>query len=226
MNVIQQIDAEHMAEIEAKRSLPEFSPGDTIRVNVRVSEGARTRIQAYEGLCIARSGGGIQESFTVRKISYGEGVERVFPFFSPVIEGVEVIRRGKVRRAKLYYLRERQGKAARIPEATNVRAKRLNEEQKKLAAKTSKGKGKAKKPSELDQVVKEAEVIETEAVEENTSPEVVENEATEVASNSETKTKNNETEAEKVEPESEETEKVAAKSDKEAEADSDQKEEK
>lgn len=128
MNIIEQLNAEEMAKIEAVRKLPEFSPGDTIKVNVRVTEGNRTRTQAYEGVCIARSGGGINESFTVRKISYGEGVERVFPVFSPMIEGVEVVRRGKVRRAKLYYLRDRRGKSARIVEATNARAKRLNEE--------------------------------------------------------------------------------------------------
>ena len=181
MNVIQQIDAEHMAEVSAKRDLPEFSPGDTVRVNVRVSEGARTRVQAYEGLCIARSGGGIRESFTVRKISYGEGVERVFPFYSPIIEGVEVIRRGKVRRAKLYYLRDLQGKAARIPEATNVRAKRLNEEQKSIAAKATKSK--SKKSSKSEQDVAETEVIENETIDvttqEDAVPEAVENEVTE-----------------------------------------------
>ncbi len=134
MNIIEQLDAEEMARIEEKRTLPEFSPGDTVRVLVRVTEGTRTRVQAYEGVCIARSGGGINENFTVRKISYGEGVERVFPIFSPMLEGMEVIRRGKVRRAKLYYLRERRGKAARIVEATNVRAKRLNEETRAIAA--------------------------------------------------------------------------------------------
>ncbi|SUB03093.1 RRP-L19 [Pannonibacter phragmitetus] len=128
MNLIEQLNAEEKAKIEAVRKLPEFSPGDTIKVNVKVTEGSRTRTQAYEGVCIARSGGGINESFTVRKISYGEGVERVFPACSPMIEGVEVVRRGKVRRAKLYYLRDRRGKSARIVEATNVRAKRLNEE--------------------------------------------------------------------------------------------------
>ncbi|SHM92803.1 50S ribosomal protein L19 [Roseibium suaedae] len=127
MNIIEQLNAEEMAKIEAARKLPEFSPGDTVKVNVKVTEGNRTRTQAYEGVCIARSGGGINESFTVRKISYGEGVERVFPVFSPMIEGVEVVRRGKVRRAKLYYLRDRRGKSARIVEATNARAKRLNE---------------------------------------------------------------------------------------------------
>ncbi len=128
MNIIEQLDAEEMAKIEGQRKLPEFSPGDTVRVLVKVTEGNRTRTQAYEGVCIARSGGGINESFTVRKISYGEGVERVFPLFSPMLEGVEVVRRGKVRRAKLYYLRDRRGKSARIVEATNARAKRLNEE--------------------------------------------------------------------------------------------------
>ncbi|WP_153771615.1 50S ribosomal protein L19 [Labrenzia sp. CE80] len=127
MNIIEQLNAEEMAKIEEKRKLPEFSPGDTIKVNVRVTEGTRTRTQAYEGVCISRSGGGINESFTVRKISYGEGVERVFPIYSPMLEGVEVVRRGKVRRAKLYYLRDRRGKSARIVEATNARAKRLNE---------------------------------------------------------------------------------------------------
>ena len=123
MNIIQQLEAEQAAKIEAKRQLPEFSPGDTVRVNVRVTEGTRTRVQAYEGVCIARSGGGINESFTVRKISYGEGVERVFPVYSPLVESVEVVRRGKVRRAKLYYLRDRRGKSARIVEKTNYREK-------------------------------------------------------------------------------------------------------
>ena len=204
MNVIQQIDAEHMAEISAKRDLPEFSPGDTVRVNVRVSEGARTRLQAYEGLCIARSGGGIRESFTVRKISYGEGVERVFPFYSPIIEGVEVIRRGKVRRAKLYYLRDRQGKSARIPEATNVRAKRLNEEQKSIAAKTTKSKSKKSIKSEED--VKETDVIENEAIDvttqENATSEVSEKEGTEAVV-TETEVESKVTEVTETKPEAE-----------------------
>src|ERR1700754_2144668 len=116
MNIIQQLEAEQAAKIEAKRTLPEFSPGDTVRVNVKVTEGTRTRVQAYEGVCIARSGGGLQENFTVRKISYGDCVERVFPVYSPMIDSVKVVRRGKVRRAKLYYLRDRRGKSARIAE--------------------------------------------------------------------------------------------------------------
>ena len=134
MNIIQELETEQMAAITEKRTLPEFSPGDTLRVNVRVTEGNRTRVQAYEGVCIARSGGGLNESFTVRKISYGEGVERVFPVFSPMIESVDVVRRGKVRRAKLYYLRGRRGKSARITEATNVRTRRLIDAEKKAAS--------------------------------------------------------------------------------------------
>jgi large subunit ribosomal protein L19 len=116
VNIIETLEAEQAAKLGASRKIPEFSPGDTIVVNVKVSEGERTRVQAYEGVCIARSGGGLQESFTVRKISYGEGVERVFPVYSPVIDSIKVVRRGKVRRAKLYYLRDRRGKSARIAE--------------------------------------------------------------------------------------------------------------
>ena len=134
MNLIQELENEQMAAIEEKRSVPEFAPGDTVRVNVRVTEGTRTRVQAYEGVCIARSGGGINESFTVRKISYGEGVERVFPVYSPLVEGVEVVRRGKVRRAKLYYLRNRRGKSARISENTGTRAKKLNDAERQAIA--------------------------------------------------------------------------------------------
>ena len=121
MDIIRQLDAEQQAKIEAKRTLPDFKPGDTVRVNVRVTEGTRTRVQAYEGVCIARSGAGLNENFTVRKISYGEGVERVFPVYSPLVEGVELVRRGKVRRAKLYYLRGLTGKAARIAEKKDTR---------------------------------------------------------------------------------------------------------
>jgi large subunit ribosomal protein L19 len=116
MDIIQQLDQEQAARLAAARPIPDFQPGDTLQVNVKVVEGERSRVQAYEGVCIARSGGGIQESFTVRKISYGEGVERVFPVYSPLIESIKVVRRGKVRRAKLYYLRDRRGKSARIAE--------------------------------------------------------------------------------------------------------------
>ena len=115
MNVIEQIEAEHAAQLPGAK-IPQFQPGDTVVVNVKVAEGERTRVQAYEGVCIARSGHGLNENFTVRKISYGEGVERVFPVYSPMIDSVKVLRRGKVRRAKLYYLRGRRGKSARITE--------------------------------------------------------------------------------------------------------------
>lgn len=116
MNIIEQLEKEQAAAVAAKRAVPEFGPGDTVVVNVKVVEGDRTRVQAYEGVCIARSGGGLNENFTVRKISYGEGVERVFPVYSPLIDSIKVVRRGKVRRAKLYYLRGRTGKSARIAE--------------------------------------------------------------------------------------------------------------
>ncbi len=123
MNIIEQLDQEQAEALAAARPIPEFAPGDTVRVNVKVKEGSRERVQAYEGVCIARSGGGLHESFTVRKISYGEGVERVFPVYSPLIESIEVVRRGKVRRAKLYYLRGRRGKSARIAERQDHRQK-------------------------------------------------------------------------------------------------------
>ena len=116
MNIIQQLEHEQAEKIAAKRKIPDFAPGDTVVVAVRVTEGTRSRIQNYEGVVIARSGGGLNENFTVRKISYGEGVERVFPMYSPIVEGVKVLRRGKVRRAKLYYLRGLTGKRARITE--------------------------------------------------------------------------------------------------------------
>jgi large subunit ribosomal protein L19 len=116
MNVIQELEKEEADRLLALRKIPDFQPGDTLRVNVKIKEGERERVQAYEGVCIARSGGGLQENFTVRKISFGEGVERVFPIMSPMIESIEVKRRGVVRRAKLYYLRDRRGKSARIAE--------------------------------------------------------------------------------------------------------------
>ena len=143
LSIIQQIERDQIRAVTAQRMVPEFSPGDTVRVMVKVVEVAEAdpkdkkraktaepkttvRLQAYEGVVMARSGSGLNESFTVRKISYGEGVERVFPIYSPYIAGIEVLRRGKVRRAKLYYLRGRRGKAARIFERTDARAKRLN----------------------------------------------------------------------------------------------------
>jgi large subunit ribosomal protein L19 len=121
VNIIEQLEKEQLEIVAAMRPVPVFQPGDTVKVSVKVVEGTRSRVQAYEGVCIARSGGGLSESFTVRKISYGEGVERVFPVYSPLIAAIEVVRRGKVRRAKLYYLRDRRGKAARIVERVEPR---------------------------------------------------------------------------------------------------------
>ena len=116
MNILQQIEHDQMAELAAKRAVPDFSTGDTLRVHVKVAEGDRARTQAYEGVCVARKNAGVNSNFTVRKISFGEGVERVFPLYAPVLEKIEVVRRGRVRRAKLYYLRDRRGRAARIAE--------------------------------------------------------------------------------------------------------------
>jgi large subunit ribosomal protein L19 len=116
MNLLKQIEKEQMAKLSEGKQTPDFQPGDTLIVNVKIVEGERARVQAYEGVCIGRAGSGLNENFTVRKISYGEGVERVFPLYSPMIDSIEVVRRGKVRRAKLYYLRGRRGKSARIIE--------------------------------------------------------------------------------------------------------------
>jgi large subunit ribosomal protein L19 len=119
MNLLKQLEQEQITKLTANKEIPDFGPGDTVIVNVKVVEGERSRVQAYEGVCIARSGGGINESFTVRKISYGEGVERVFPLYSPMVDSIKVVRRGKVRRAKLYYLRGLRGKKARIAEGAH-----------------------------------------------------------------------------------------------------------
>ena len=125
MNVIDKIEKDQMEKISAERILPEFGAGDTLKVDVKIVEGDKERVQAFEGICIARSGGGLNENFTVRKISYGEGVERIFPIFSPKIAGITVLKRGKVRRAKLYYLRDRRGKSARIVEKIQVSKKEV-----------------------------------------------------------------------------------------------------
>jgi large subunit ribosomal protein L19 len=121
MNLIKQLEKEQMAKLSAGKNMPEFGPGDTVLVNYKVVEGERSRVQAYEGVCIGRAGAGLNENFTVRKISYGEGVERVFPLYSPMIDSIQVVRRGSVRRAKLYYLRGRRGKSARITEKQDHR---------------------------------------------------------------------------------------------------------
>jgi large subunit ribosomal protein L19 len=119
MNLIQTLEKEQMQRLSAGKEFPDFEPGDTVLVNVKVTEGDKSRVQAYEGVCIARAGAGLNQNFTVRKISYGEGVERVFPLYSPAIDSIKLVRRGKVRRAKLYYLRGRRGKAARITEGSS-----------------------------------------------------------------------------------------------------------
>ena len=137
MNIIEKIEKEQLEKLSSGKHIPDFNPGDTIKVDVKVVEGTRERIQAFEGVCIARGGKGINDSFTVRKISYGEGVERVFPLFSPKISSITLVRKGKVRRAKLYYLRDRRGKAARIVEKIEVK-KKTNE--KKDVASVSKDK--------------------------------------------------------------------------------------
>jgi large subunit ribosomal protein L19 len=116
MNLLKEIENEQMAKLSAGKEIPDFQPGDTVIVNVKILEGERSRVQAYEGVCIGRAGAGLNENFTVRKISYGEGVERVFPLYSPMLDSIKVVRRGKVRRAKLYYLRGLRGKSARIVE--------------------------------------------------------------------------------------------------------------
>jgi large subunit ribosomal protein L19 len=142
MNIIAELEAEQVAKLLAGKTIPPFQPGDTVVVNVKVTEGERTRVQAYEGVCIARNGGGLNESFTVRKISYGEGVERVFPVYSPNIDSIKVVRRGKVRRAKLYYLRDRRGKSARIAEKMESpaakAAREVTQKATKAAAKAAK----------------------------------------------------------------------------------------
>ena len=149
MDLIQELDKEQLEKLSAGKTIPDFGPGDTVVVNVKVVEGERSRVQAYEGVCIGRNGGGIHESFTVRKISYGEGVERVFPIYSPMIDSIKLVRRGKVRRAKLYYLRDRRGKSARIVEATNVRARKLNDEARQVAV-AERDRAKAEKQAAKD----------------------------------------------------------------------------
>ena len=155
MNIIQQLEQEQIARLSADRQVPYFSPGDTVRVKVKVVEGSRERVQAFEGVCIARRNRGLNSSFTVRKISYGEGVERVFPLYSPNVSAIEIVRRGDVRRAKLYYLRALRGKRARISEKTDGFAAKVAQEErdaatreKQDAAARSKGKAAAAAASE------------------------------------------------------------------------------
>jgi len=148
MNIIEQLEKEQIAQLTEAKAVPQFAPGDTVKVNVKVVEGGRERVQAYEGVCIARKNDGLNSSFVVRKISYGEGVERVFPLYSPNIASIEVIRRGDVRRAKLYYLRDRRGKSARIAEQTTGYAAKISAaEREAIAAGKSAAKAEAKAAS-------------------------------------------------------------------------------
>jgi len=145
MNVISELENEQVEQLTAERGLPPFGPGDTICVNVKVVEGERERVQAFEGVCIGRKNAGLNSAFTVRKLSYGEGVERVFPLYSPTIDSIDIIRRGDVRRAKLYYLRGRTGKSARIAEQTDGHKAKLNAEDRQAAEAAKKQSGKSRK---------------------------------------------------------------------------------
>ena len=145
MNVIQELEKEQIEKLSADRDIPQFAPGDTLRVNVKVVEGSRERVQAFEGVCIGRKNAGLNSAFTVRKLSYGEGVERVFPLYSPTIDSIQVVRRGDVRRAKLYYLRGRTGKSARIAEQTDGFKAKLSAEERRAAEEVKKGGRKAAK---------------------------------------------------------------------------------
>lgn len=163
MNTLQKFEAKELQKLQETKSIPEFSPGDTLKVNVRVKEGTRERIQAYEGVCIARKGSGINQNFTVRKISYGEGVERVFPLWSSRIDSIEVVRKGSVRRAKLYYLRDLRGKSARIVERTSghgidttvdQEAEAMTQTQKRAQKKAAKDAKRAEARKEQDALLK------------------------------------------------------------------------
>ena len=145
MNVISELENEEIAKLAADGEIPPFAPGDTLRVNVKVVEGSRERVQAFEGVCIARKNAGVNSAFTVRKLSYGEGVERVFPLFSPSIDSIDVVRRGDVRRAKLYYLRGRTGKSARIAEQTDGFKAKLNAQDRQAAEDAKRESGKPRK---------------------------------------------------------------------------------
>ena len=174
MNTIQEIEKEQIEKLTADRKIPKFNSGDTMRVNVKVVEGTRERVQAFEGMCISRKNDGLHSSFTVRKISYGEGVERVFQLYSPNLDSIEVIRRGDVRRAKLYYLRGRQGKRARIAERTDGYAAKLSQADRDQVA-ADKATASAKPAKEVaEEVVEEAVEAVEEVVETTDSPEVTE----------------------------------------------------
>ena len=161
MNVLQKFEAKELEKLKENKSVPEFSAGDTVKVNVRIKEGTRERIQAYEGVCISRSGSGINANFTVRKISYGEGVERVFPLWSSRIDSIEVVRKGSVRRAKLYYLRDRRGKSARISERTTGHGfdATVDEAEEKLTQTQKRAQKKAAKDAKRAEARKEQDAL-------------------------------------------------------------------
>ena len=154
MNIIQELEKEQIAKLTEGKAIPEFAPGDTVKVNVKVIEGNRERVQAYEGVCIARKNDGLNSSFVVRKISYGEGVERIFPLYSPNIASIEVMRRGDVRRAKLYYLRDRRGKSARIAEQTTGWSAKVTASE-RVAAASAKAEAAAAKAAEATETTAE-----------------------------------------------------------------------
>ncbi len=161
MNTLQKFEAKQLAQLQENKSIPDFQAGDTVKVNVRIKEGTRERVQAYEGVCIARSGSGINANFTVRKISYGEGVERVFPLWSSRIDSIEVVRKGSVRRAKLYYLRDRRGKSARISERTTGHGfdATVDESEQELTKTQKRAQKKAEKDAKRAEARKEQEAI-------------------------------------------------------------------
>lgn len=171
MNIIEQLDQEQKQALEAQRKIPDFSHGDTVKVWVKVREGEKTRLQAFEGVVIARAGAGINQNFTVRKISYGEGVERVFPLYSPNVDSIEILRRGKVRRAKLYYLRDRRGKSARIFEATNARTKRIRDGERAEAAEARAMRDKEREEAAAALAAEKAEAAKAEAAKAETPSE-------------------------------------------------------
>lgn len=157
MNTVQKYEAKQLANLQENKEIPAFAPGDTIKVNVRIKEGTRERIQAFEGVCISRTGGGLNENFTVRKISYGEGVERVFPLWSSRIDSIELVRRGSVRRAKLYYLRDLRGKKARIAERTTGHGIEIVEKDETITKTALKKQKKAEKEARREEARKEIE---------------------------------------------------------------------
>lgn len=167
MNVIQEIELEQITKLSADKEMPAFAPGDTIKVNVKIVEGERERIQAYEGVCIARKNDGLHSNFTVRKISYGEGVERVFPLYSPNVDSVEIVRRGDVRRAKLYYLRNLQGKKARIAEKTDGYSAKLSAADRVIALATKEANKAASAAKKLSKAEVKSKTTDKKLAEEN-----------------------------------------------------------